>query len=62
MSFMPAVGSEVVLKDGRPGVVTKVSPLGDDDRVRIIRGPEVVVTAWDIAEILSEPGSSGGEA
>ena len=53
MSFMPSPGTKVRMRDGRHAVVTRVTPLGGDDRVRFVDdGSEKCVTAWDIDEIL----------
>jgi hypothetical protein len=54
MSFMPSPGTRVRLRDGHAGVVTKVTPSGDDDRVRLDDGNERRVSAWDIDEILGD--------
>lgn len=52
MSFMPSPGSRVRMIDGRIAIVTSISPLGDDDRVRFEDGHEETTDAWQIAEIL----------
>jgi len=54
MSFMPSPGTRVRLRDGRDGIVTKVTPDGGDDRVRLDDGSERRVTAWDIDEIIGD--------
>jgi hypothetical protein len=58
MSFMPNVGTVVRLKDGRVGVVSSVSPLGDNDRILFAGGREERSDAWQIEEMLTpEPGT-----
>jgi len=54
MSFMPSPGTRVRMRDGRIAVVTKVTPDGEDDRVRYADGPEEQVTPWDIGEVLDD--------
>lgn len=54
MSFMPNEGSKVRMMDGRLAVVSKISPLGDDDRVIFEDGHEENTDAWQIAEVLEE--------
>lgn len=59
---MPNIGSHVVLTSGEFGVVSNVTPKGDDDRVKVVREwhgvpieKEIRVTAWQIRELLYEP-------
>jgi hypothetical protein len=40
------------MRDGRTATVVKVTPLGNDDRVRLDDGKEQRCTAWDIDEVL----------
>lgn len=54
MSFMPSQGAVVRLADGRIGVITKTTPLGDDDRV-MVGTEEEPITINQIHEIISEP-------
>jgi hypothetical protein len=49
---MPSFGSRVRLVDGRTGVVSKVTPDGSDDRVRL-DGEEILIDAWQIEEDTS---------
>lgn len=53
MSFLPSPGSVVRLNDGRIGIVTKLTPLGDDDRVWV-GAEEVSVTYRDIDELIHD--------
>ena len=53
MSLLPSPGSLVRLHDGRVGVVTKLTPKGDDDRVWV-GTEEVSVTFLDIAELICD--------
>ena len=55
MSFMPNEGAKVRLRDGRIGIVSKVTPRGEDDRVVFDDRSDTRITAWDIDEIISEP-------
>lgn len=50
---MADLGSTVRLKDGRVGVISKVTPLGTNDRI-LIEGSEEPVTSDDIQSIRSE--------
>lgn len=55
MSPMPSPGSVVRLTDGRYARVTRVTPLGDDDRVQdVLTLAEERVTIDDIAAIVYE--------
>lgn len=54
MSFMPSPGSFVRLADGSLGIISSVTPKGDDDRVLTVTHGEIPVTVDDIAEILWE--------
>jgi hypothetical protein len=47
------VGTVVRLEDGRVGVVSDLSPLGDDDRILFADGHEERSDAWRIAEMLT---------
>jgi len=53
MSFMPSVGTVVRLEDGRIGVVSHFTPLGDDDRILFLDGHEEMSGQWEIAEMLT---------
>jgi hypothetical protein len=50
---MPNVGTVVRTDDGRVGVVSRITPAGDDDRVLFADGHEERSDAWQIAEILT---------
>lgn len=52
VSFMPSPGTRVRMRDGRLAIVTKVTPDGEDDRVRFENGHEKHVTPWDLEEII----------
>ena len=54
MSFMPNIGSLVRLVDGRVGVVTKITPLGEDDRIWTGVAEERI-SFGSIREVLHEP-------
>ena len=54
MSFMPNSGTRVRMKDGREAVVSKIDPLGKDDRIRFPDGHEEKTNAWQIDELLDE--------
>lgn len=53
MSFLPSVGTVVRLDDGRVGVVSNLTPLGDDDRILFADGHEERSDRWQIAEMLT---------
>lgn len=54
VSQMPSIGTSVTLVDGREAVVSNVSPLGGNDRVRFPDGHEECIMADDIYEIGPE--------
>ena len=54
MSFMPNPGTLVVLRDGRQAIVSKATPLGDDDRVRFSDGHEETITYHEFDDVGEE--------
>ena len=52
MSFMPSLGVRVRLTDNRVATVSRVTPDGSDDRVRLDDGHEERVDAWRIREVI----------
>ena len=61
LSFMPNPRSVVKLRSGEYGIVCRVTPKGDDDRVVVVRETwgvpkvkQVRITPWLIDEIVWE--------
>lgn len=55
MSLMPKLGAIVRLKDGRVGIISRVTPLGTDDQITFIPTGDEPVTVDDIDAVLHEP-------
>jgi hypothetical protein len=63
VSFMPNPGSIVRLKSGQLALVTKVTPLGDDDRVLLLGlDTRFQSAAWEVTEVLFEPEAQSQES